>query len=121
MFTGRADPFSYNVTVMIKLIALDRCPVGRGVFVECRGRELAVFRPATGGDEVFVTENACPHSSGNLSGGLLDGVEVTCRSHDRRFDLRSGSCVDSPKARIVRYPVQVRGGDVYIDLDRPLT
>lgn len=104
---------------MIKLIAIDRCPKGRGVFVECRGRELAVIRPADT-DEVFVIDNACPHSSGNLSGGRVEGTQITCLSHNWRFDLRTGCCVDSAKARIVRYRSEIRDGAVFVDLDQTI-
>lgn len=102
-----------------KLIELERCPVGRGIFVEHDGHELAVFR-LLDGDEVIVTDNSCPHASGNLSAGRLTGSVVTCPWHEWEFDLTTGSCVHSEHARITRYPVTVRDGFVYADVESVL-
>ncbi len=102
----------------IRLIELDRCAVGRGTFVECDGRELAVFRFADR-PEVLVIDNACPHASGNLSGGEVRGRVVICPWHDWAFDLTSGTCVDAPGARVLRYAVELRDGVVFADLDAP--
>ncbi len=99
-----------------KLIALERCRSGAGTFVEHRGRELAVFRVG-GEQEVHVTDNSCPHASGNLSGGeVVDGV-VSCPWHHWQFDLTSGKCPHSAEAKVKVYPAEVRDGVVWVDLD----
>ena len=50
-----------------KLITLASCRPDAGTFVERGNQEFAVFR-WTDPDRVVVTDNACPHASGNLSG-----------------------------------------------------
>lgn len=100
----------------VDLIALGRCSAGRGTFVEHAGRELAVFVFADP-LRVHVIDNACPHANGNLSAGECDAEVVTCPWHQWRFDLRSGNCVDSPLARVPRYPAEIRDGRVWVDLD----
>ena len=100
----------------VKLIELERCRVGGGTFVEHGDRELALFRVA-GGNTIVLTENACPHASGNLSGGDLTGSVVACPWHGWEFDLSTGRCVDSDRCGLVRYPVELRDGYVYADLD----
>ncbi len=102
----------------VRLIEFSRCRRDGGTFVECGGRELAVFIPSDDG-EVVVTDNACPHASGNLSGGTVEAGVVTCPWHNWRFNLRTGECIDSAKARVTRYPVEVREQFVYVDLDAP--
>ncbi|MFQ5463989.1 MAG: Rieske (2Fe-2S) protein [Phycisphaerae bacterium] len=97
------------------LIELERCRRGAGTFVDCGGRELAVFVPADS-EEVVVGDNACPHANGNLSGGELCGRIITCPWHDWRFDLATGVCTESPLARIRIYPSEVRDGMVWVDL-----
>ena len=102
----------------VEVIALDRCRRGGGIFIEHAGHELAVFRAAKS-DEVYVIDNACPHSSGNLSAGELDGAIVCCPVHAWEFDLKTGDCTDTPRAKVGRYPVEIRDGVVWVD--RPST
>jgi nitrite reductase/ring-hydroxylating ferredoxin subunit len=103
----------------VRIIELSRCRVGLGTFVECGEQELAVFW-LNGDTEVFVIDNACPHTSGNLSAGSVADCVVTCPWHDWEFDLKSGRCVDSPQAVVTRYPVELRDGVVFADLQSPV-
>lgn len=102
-----------------QLIPLDRCRAGGGTFVEHRGRELAVFC-TTDPPSVHVTDNSCPHASGNLSGGEVTGGTVSCPWHHWTFDLRSGRCTHSAQARVPVYPAEVRDGWVWVDMDAPI-
>ena len=99
----------------VPLIPLQRCRRDSGVFVECSGRELAVFRLADP-DGTYVIDNTCPHAGGNLSGGSLDGTVVSCPIHHWEFDLETGFCTHSERARVRRYPAEVRNGVVWVDL-----
>ncbi len=99
----------------VKLVELRRCSVDGGAFVEHAGRELAVFR-FDASPQVIVIDNSCPHASGNLSGGKVRGGVVVCPWHHWEFDLATGACVDSPQARVRRYPAEVRDGFVYADI-----
>lgn len=101
---------------MIRVIELSRCRRDGGTFVEVAGRELAVFRFGDP-ERVVVTDNGCPHASGNLSGGSLrDGV-VVCPWHEWAFDLTTGICTRSPDARIHLYPAEVRDGVVHVAVE----
>lgn len=86
--------------------------------MERDGLELAVFRMCEKGD-VRVTDNTCPHAGGNLSGGEVNGGVVTCPWHQWEFDLRSGQCPHSNKARVRSFPALVRNGEVWADLSAP--
>jgi nitrite reductase/ring-hydroxylating ferredoxin subunit len=102
----------------VELIALSRCRKGEGTFIERGGKEFAVFilgDPA----EAIVIDNACPHANGNLSGGEVSGTVVTCPWHHWQFDLCSGVCVDSPKARVRRYRAEIRDDAVWVELGSP--
>lgn len=94
-----------------------RCPVGKGVFVDIGGRELAVFRREDG--RVTVMNNSCPHASGNLSGGEVRGGAVSCPWHHWTFDLDTGVCTHSPLARAAVYPARIVDGAVWADLAPP--
>jgi len=98
------------------LIPLDRCRSGGGTFVPHGTSELAVFRLADP-EQVVVVDNACPHAGGNLSGGEVRGGIVTCPWHHWEFDLASGRCTHSMRARVRTYPAEVRDGVVWVDLE----
>ena len=120
----------------VEIISLARCHKGGGTFVRHGDLELAVFRLTEPGpcgtgfqpvkaaadvepdERVIVIDNACPHAGGNLSGGEVTGNTVTCRWHHWTFDLDTGACTDSPRtrARVRRYPAQIRDGAVWADL-----
>lgn len=100
---------------MQPVIAIDKCRRGAGTFVEFAAHELAVFLD-NAGKVITVTDNACPHSSGNLSAGeVVDGC-VICPLHQWAFDAQSGVCTESAKARVRVYPAEVRGDTVFVDL-----
>jgi len=97
------------------LVQLDRCPAGTGVFVAAGGHELAVFRLGDP-DRVVVIDNACPHSSGNLAAGSVEGNVVTCPLHKWKFDLDRGVCTHSDLARVTQYRTEIRDAVIWADL-----
>jgi nitrite reductase (NADH) small subunit len=100
----------------VELISIDRCNRDRGTFVTAGNRELAVFRLAEP-QRVVVIDNSCPHAGGNLSGGEVTGNVVTCPWHHWEFDLDLGVCTHSDLACVRRYPVELRDGVVWVDID----
>ncbi|QCI80525.1 hypothetical protein E6W36_06195 [Hankyongella ginsenosidimutans] len=52
------------------------------------GREIAIFRTATG--EVYALINECPHRKGPLSEGIVHDTTVTCPLHNWRISSRPG-------------------------------
>ena len=112
--TTRSTGTAQYVMALVKLIELASCRMGEGTFVEFDGREFAVFR--VGDDQVTVMDNACPHASGNLSGGEIDGDVVVCPWHHWEFSLATGLCTHSDRARVAVYPVDIRDGVVWVDV-----
>lgn len=86
-----------------------------GTFVSMAGKELAVF-VLDDGRRVFVTDNACPHANGNLSGGDVSDSIVTCPWHHWEFNLTTGVCTHSDRARVRIYPSRIERGRVMADL-----
>jgi nitrite reductase/ring-hydroxylating ferredoxin subunit len=71
------------------------------------------------GDEVHAIDNRCPHMGFPLHrGSIADGI-LTCHWHHARFDLCSGGTFDQWADDLRRFPVEVRGDDVLVDL-RPM-
>src|SRR5712691_4928360 len=71
------------------------------------------------GDEVYAVDNRCPHMGFPLHRGTLcDGI-LTCHWHHARFDLRTGGTFDQFADELRRFPVELDGDDVLVDLSPP--
>jgi nitrite reductase/ring-hydroxylating ferredoxin subunit len=71
------------------------------------------------GGEVFAVDNRCPHMGFPLHrGSVADGI-LTCHWHHARFDLCTGGTFDQWADELRRFPVEVDGDDVYVDLTPP--
>ena len=68
------------------------------------------------GDEVYAVDNRCPHMGFPLHRGTVcDGI-LTCHWHHARFDLSTGGTFDQFADELRRFPVELDGDDVLIDL-----
>jgi 3-ketosteroid 9alpha-monooxygenase subunit A len=87
--------------------------------VSCLGRELVVFRTATG--QVAVTDAHCPHMGAHLGhGGLVREECLVCPFHNWAFGV-DGACAAipyakkiPPRARVRTYPVRERNGAILL-------
>ena len=81
--------------------------------VHVAGHTLAVVRD---GDRIFAIDNRCPHMGFPLDrGSVCDGI-LTCHWHHARFDLATGGTFDQWADDVPAYPVEVREGELWIDL-----
>ena len=81
--------------------------------VRVAGRPLVLFFH---GGKVHAVDNRCPHMGFPLHRGTVrDGI-LTCHWHHARFDLESGGTFDqfADEARV--FPVEIRDGEVWVDL-----
>src|SRR5215212_8216032 len=68
------------------------------------------------GDEVHAVDNRCPHMGFPLHRGTVcDGI-LTCHWHHARFDLATGGTFDQFADELRRFPVEVDGDAVLVDL-----
>jgi nitrite reductase/ring-hydroxylating ferredoxin subunit len=71
------------------------------------------------GDEVYAVDNRCPHMGFPLHrGSVADGI-LTCHWHHARFDLCTGGTFDQWADELRRFPVEIEGDEVYVDLTPP--
>src|SRR3954453_2123758 len=103
--TATADPNFVRVGPQAEL---------KGVTVVSGGRHgIAVFNTAEG---VYAVDNRCPHMGFPLHrGSVCDGI-LTCHWHHARFDLRTGGTFDQFADELRRFPVDVDGDSVLVDL-----
>ena len=62
-------------------------------------------------------DDRCTHKGGPLSDGVLACSTVQCPWHGSQFDVRTGAVKHGPaEQRIATYPVEERGGRVWLRL-----
>jgi nitrite reductase/ring-hydroxylating ferredoxin subunit len=109
MTTIAADPF-------VPSAALAELRAAGSLVVHVDGHTVCLIAD---GDAVHAVDNRCPHMGFPLHRGTVaDGI-LTCHWHHARFDLCSGGTFDQWADDLRRFPVEVRGEQVYVDL-RPL-
>jgi len=95
----------------IRVGTLADFPEGRGRAVDVEGKRVAVFRVK---GRLHALQDACPHMGASLADGKIDSAGVTCRWHDRRFDLTTGESDNRSGACAKVYEIEVVNEDVFI-------
>jgi len=98
-----------------RVVALADLWSGDLVAARIAGTRVLVVRL---GDDVHAYEDRCAHLGVALSEGTLDGRVLTCSAHHWQYDLATGCGINPASARLVRFPVTIDGGVVYVELDR---
>ena len=105
-------------------------PLGRFRVFEISGRPVGVVRTAQG---LYAVRNRCPHQGAEICAGRVSGtmlpsapfeyeysettLVVACPWHRWEFELASGRSYGRvTNKRLVTYPVEVEGDQVYVTL-----
>jgi nitrite reductase/ring-hydroxylating ferredoxin subunit len=81
--------------------------------VRVAGYSLALFFHE---GKVYAVDNRCPHMGFPLHrGSVRDGI-LTCHWHHARFDLESGGTFDQFADEARAFPVEIKDGEVWVDL-----
>src|SRR5262245_23364427 len=98
---------------LVRAASLEELRERGRLVVHLEGHTLALFAD---GEAVHAVDNRCPHMGFPLHrGSVKDGI-LTCHWHHARFDLCSGGTFDQFADDLRRFPTEVRGDDVYVDL-----
>src|SRR5215470_15808183 len=97
----------------IRAAALDEVREQGVVAVKHRGRSIALFAD---GDCLYAVDNRCPHMGFPLTRGTLKGGVLTCHWHAWQFDASCGGCFTAGGSPVESFPIEVRGGDLYVAL-----
>jgi len=101
-----------------RVASLSQIPAGTGLCVRVRGREVGLFRV---GEQVMAIDNVCPHAGYPLHEGPLEGSVITCNGHGWDYDLETGLAPGvSGGEPLERYPVRLKRGEVWVDVEAPL-
>ena len=83
------------------------------ITVHPNGKTLVLFLY---GERVYALDNRCPHMGFPLDKGSVEDGILSCHWHHARFDLASGGAFDLWADDIDSFPVDVRNGEIYVDL-----
>ena len=98
---------------LLRATSLDELRSAGRLVVHLDGHTLALFLD---GDAVHACDNRCPHMGFPLHRGTIKDGILTCHWHHARFDLGSGGTFDQWADDLRSYAVEVRDGDVLVDL-----
>jgi len=102
-----------EIDELVRAASLSELRAEGRLVVSVGGNALCLFAD---GDEVHAVDNRCPHMGFPLHrGSVADGI-LTCHWHHARFDLCSGGTFDQWADDLRRFPVELRGDDVYVDV-----
>ncbi len=100
-------------TGFVRAASLEKLREAGRLNVQVEGHSLAIFDH---GGKVYAVDNRCPHMGFPLHRGTVrDGI-LTCHWHHARFDLESGGTFDQFADDAQVFPVEVRDGEVWVDV-----
>ncbi|MDJ0594708.1 MAG: nitrite reductase (NAD(P)H) small subunit [Pleurocapsa sp. MO_226.B13] len=85
--------------------------------VRVEGQTIALFHH---NERIYAVDNRCPHMGFPLHQGSVSNCILTCHWHHARFDLESGGTFDPWADDVRSFPVQIRSGEVWLDLTNHL-
>lgn len=96
-----------------RVARLDELSDGALLPVAVGARQVVVARVD---GQVFALEDRCAHRDVPLSKGRLEGRALVCAAHEWRFDVTSGCGLEPCTAAVRRYAVEVRDGEIWVDV-----
>lgn len=102
----------------VRACALDDLAEGKALGLTIEDQDVAIARE---GEEIFAIEDQCSHALYALSEGAVKDCEIECFLHGSTFNLRTGQPDGLPATiPVATFPVEVRDGDVYVDVTTTL-
>ncbi|MCG8590903.1 MAG: nitrite reductase large subunit NirB [Proteobacteria bacterium] len=104
----------------VPLARAQEVPADGGIAARYGAAQIAIFHFAARG-EWYATQATCPHRKDNvLARGLLGSQagepKVACPLHKKTFSLESGKGLNDPNYSVLTFPVEVRGGRIFVKL-----
>lgn len=96
-----------------EVTSLAEVPTGHVLAMKVEGKSIILHRQ---GDLVTCFHNACSHLGVPIDSGEQQQNLLTCPYHGFQYCLDTGECLTSPETPLQRYPVQVREGQVFVQL-----
>ena len=82
--------------------------------VEVNGQKIGLF---LSGEQVFDTEDVCPHAFALLSQGFQEDGFIECPLHAAKFEIATGKCMNEIGQRDLKtFPIKIEGGRVSVQI-----
>lgn len=98
----------------VRAAAVAEIPVGSIRPVSVSGKTVAL---ANVGGQFYAIDNTCMHRGGPIGDGPLEGKIVTCPWHGWQYDVTTGKISQNPTVGVDSYRVEVRGEEVFVDVE----
>lgn len=97
----------------VRAAPLADIPAGTIREINLGGVEIALANVA---GNIHAISNICLHRGGPLGQGTLENQVVTCPWHGWQFDVATGKTVQNQEVGVACYPVEIRAGEIFVDL-----
>ncbi len=100
----------------VPAVGVDDLPIGGRKLFRHYDKRIAVFRTDR---TIYAIDNRCPHQGYALLQGDVKEETLTCAWHNWKFELDEGGFCSFGGESVRTYPVEVRGGQVFVDVTDP--
>ena len=98
-----------------RVASLPEVAEGKPKAVRVKGHSVALFNV---GGRIYATDNQCPHMGYPLTRGAIRHGVLTCDWHGWSFDLEGGGCFVGGCDDLATFPVEIRDGEIWLDLNK---
>ena len=96
--------------------SVDELPIGGRKLLRHYDKRIALFRTER---DIYAVDNRCPHQGYALLQGDVKDEQLTCAWHNWKFELDEGGFCSFGGESVRSYPVDVRGGQIFVDVTDP--
>ena len=100
----------------VAAVGVDELPVGGRKLFRHYDKRIALFRTERA---IYAIDNRCPHQGYALLQGDMREETLTCAWHNWKFELDQGGFCSFGGEAVRSYPIDVRGGQVFVDVTDP--
>ena len=100
----------------VQAVSTEDLPSGSQKLFRHYHKRIAIFRTD---QAIYAVDNRCPHQGYSLLQGDMKGEQLTCAWHNWKFELDEGGLCSFGGEAVRSYPVEVRAGQVFVDVTDP--
>lgn len=90
-------------------------PEGKGTMVKVGSRHILLFNIE---GLFYALDRFCAHRAAPLVQGEIVEGQLLCPWHGTTFDVAAGRCLANPEEKVETYPVEVRGEEIWVGIER---
>src|SRR2546427_7575536 len=99
------------MATFVRVAKISDLPPGEGRVGVVQSHAVALFNVE---GRFYAVSNVCLHRGGPIGEGMLDEAVVTCPNHGWEYDVRTGTNLANPTARLRSFEVRIDGDDVFV-------